>query len=106
MIVNDDDVELERYSLRQRAINRVFDSPLAVTNRDHYACSNWKVLLATRRGPKLGREIGANPFQMLGCDLLHLDLILTLTGINVIKLPLAARSALRRDARVKGFRDS
>src|SRR6185369_17218882 len=71
-----------------------------------YACSNWKVLLASRGSSILGREISADPFQMLGCDLLHLDLIVTLPGINVIKLTLAARSAIRRDARVERFRDS
>src|SRR5437879_4132396 len=99
MIVNHDHVERERCSLRQGAINRAFDSPPAITNRDDYACSNRKVLLAMRRGSKLGCEIGADPFQMLGCDLLHLNLILPLTRINVIKLTLAGRTAIRRDAR-------
>src|SRR6266498_4155405 len=72
MIVDNDHVEVERGLLRQRAIDRVFYRPLAIANRDHYACSNREVLLALRGSAKRGYEVSSETFQMLACDPLHL----------------------------------
>ena len=51
-------------------------------------------------------EVSAQAFEMLGGDLLHFNLIIALSRVNVIELFFAAQSRIRRNAGVKRFGNS
>src|SRR5262245_23662259 len=64
MVIDDDDVELKIRLLAQGASDRVKYRALTVSNRNHDARLNWKLLCRRRHGFESGFQPGTDTFQM------------------------------------------
>src|SRR5437588_4500447 len=86
MIVDDDYIAVECCTLGTRAPDAVVDRALAIAHRDHDARSNGKALRASRNSSKCRSEVRSNSFQVFNRDLLHFNLIVPMTRVDIVKL--------------------
>src|SRR5262249_6033387 len=101
-----DHVQWKIDALPERALNRVDNCPLAISDRNHNTGSDGKILGGSRHDLELRLEPRAYAFQMLGRNLLHLDLVLAILGVNVIELLRPRRPRVRHRGRIERFRNS
>src|SRR5262245_43015023 len=103
MVIDYDDIELEIRLLVQRAFNSIENCTLAIFNRNDDAGSNRIFLCRTSHAFKARLEPGANAFEMLGRDRLHLQLVITILWVYVIELLLSGRPRIQDGCFIERF---
>ena len=104
MIVDDDDVEGEICLLRHRTANGVSNRPHTIPNRNDDRRKDREILRRRRHRSEYRFEPRSNPFQMRGDNLLHLDLIFTMSRVDIIKKLLTTSPPIDDGSSVERFR--
>src|ERR1044071_728813 len=106
MVVHNDHIEFELGLLRQRAVNCVTNRALPISNRNYNARLHGEFLIVRRARLESRWQKCAYSSEMLCCDPLHLNLILTLGWIDIVELLFTACSEIHRYSTVEWLCDA
>ena len=92
MVIDDDNVQMEIRPLAERALDGIADRSFTIPDGYDDAGLNRKFFISSRNLLEARFEPCADTFEMRSGNLLHLDLVITITGIDILKLLLFNRT--------------